>query len=140
MRRSLLCLLTLTAGLPAAVRADPGPPPPPPPLLEPDRWNPAAAISDGTATCGDCRTTTARFLVMYEYHSGFSLRREGDFDTVVWLVVASDPAREQFNLYLAPGSMRALTGQRIYCDCTGVAYAMEDVTIFRVTDARLFAQ
>ena len=31
MRRGLLCLLTLTAALPAAARNDPGPPPPPPP-------------------------------------------------------------------------------------------------------------
>lgn len=142
MRRGLLCLLTLTAALPAAAREHRRPPPPPrpPALIAPRQWNPAEAISDGSATCGACRTTTARFLVTYEYHSGFTLRRENDFYAIVWLVFASDPAREMFSAYLAPNNMRALVGQRIYCDCTGIAYTIGDATIFRLTDARLFAQ
>jgi hypothetical protein len=39
MRRGLLCLLTLTAALPAAARNDPGPPPVPPPVPEPVTLN-----------------------------------------------------------------------------------------------------
>lgn len=39
MRRGLLCLLTLGAALPAAVRADPGPPPPIPEPIQPPYYS-----------------------------------------------------------------------------------------------------
>lgn len=39
MHRGLLCLLTLAAGLPAAVRADPGPPPLPPEPIRPPYYS-----------------------------------------------------------------------------------------------------
>lgn len=142
MRRGLLCLLTLAAGLPAAVRADPGPPPPPvpPPLIEPASWSPEAAIRDGSARCGACRTTTSRFIVGYERHHGFYLMTEHHPDAIVWIVFANRRVGEQFGHFLSPENLPSLYGKRAYCDCTGRRYTMGDTVIFRTAEARLFAR
>lgn len=141
MRRGLLCLLTLVAALPAAARAHPGPPPPPRPVvISPHDWSPEAAISDGSATCGACRETTARFVVINELHFGFNLRPEGNIDTLIWPVFATPRVLTQFEQMFARDNIAALLGKRVYCDCTGVRYRLADTGIFRITDARLFAR
>ncbi len=141
MRRGLLCLLTLVAALPAAVWGRPGPPPPPPPpvLVSPHDWSPEAAIRDGSATCGACRTT-ARFTVIDELHFGFNLRPEGNIDAFIWPVFANQRVRTRFEQMFARDNMPALLGKRIYCDCTGVRYHLADATILRITEAQLFAR
>ncbi len=107
MRRGLLCLLTLAAGLPAAVRADPGPPPPeippPPEPIQPPYYSCAVerAVPNGTVSAFRLIEPSGRGLNDDRLHSwDISLSPGGIQLHAVW--TDDPPAETGWIVILAP--------------------------------------
>lgn len=103
------------------------PPPAPPvlrqvPLTQASDYNPADAIRDGFARCGDCRVQTQRFVVDRELHSGFHLRPI-DRQDVSWDIAFENRGVEtRFYRSLHSDYIPEFMTRLVHCDCTGRVY------------------
>jgi hypothetical protein len=124
----------------ALALTQPAPEPPAPPAVRSvavGDWSPEGAIRDGSARCGECRPRTERFSISYELHSGYSLRRPGRPNDVVWMVITDPELAERFVSTVHRRGM--MSGARLgTCDCTGISYEVPPGgTIFRISSARV---
>lgn len=126
----------------------PTPPIPVPPIpIIVGNFDPGAAIRDGSATCGLCRTVTARFTITYDLHTPVILHPVDDPDGYIWPVVVNPRVAARFFGFLPPSigrsdeDVRRFNGRRTYCVCTGVRYTTRSgQTILRVERARMFVR